>query len=197
VTLSVLLVGDSHTEALGRALPPLLERQGMRVVHVAANRGKSTAWYVADGKLGALVRQYRPDVAIVVLGTNDQPNANYIRTLQSAVEQIRQAGTSRIVWFGPPYAPAVEERVAAIRMRQEGTLPQLGVSWYDSWPMTTQGHAPDRVHFTAAGYQAWATSMADELAILPRSGAASSPSGAIVWPILALASAIFFVRVLR
>jgi hypothetical protein len=38
VTFTVLLVGDSHMEALGRALPPLLERQGQ--IDRVVRRGK-------------------------------------------------------------------------------------------------------------------------------------------------------------
>ena len=193
MTFTVLLVGDSHMEALGRALPPLLERQGLRVVHAEANRGKSTAWYVAENRLRALVQQYRPDIVLIELGTNDQPHANYLQTLRSAVEQARSAGAKKIVWFGPSYSPAIAERAEAIRIRQEGALPQLGVSWYDSWPMTTQGHAPDRVHFTLAGYRAWATSMADELAILPRPSSTMS-----LWPFVAMASAaVLLARLFR
>ena len=197
MTHKILLVGDSHMEALGRALPPLLSRQGLNTVHVAANRGKSTAWYVGEGRLGEIVRQHRPDIVLVELGTNDQPNANYLQTLRSAVEQIRQAGAKKIIWFGPSYSPAIEARAQAIRIRQEGSLPQMGVFWYDSWPMTTQGHAPDGVHFTAAGYRAWATSMADEIAIAPRP-TRPTLQGFPVWSLLLVAvSATFLVRSFR
>lgn len=156
-------------EALAGALTPLLAAQGLKVVYAEANRGKSTAWYVAQGKLGTVVAQYKPDFLLIELGTNDQPNASYEATLRAATEQIRAAGSTEILWFGPSYsATSLEARLDAIRVRQRAALPGLGVHWFDSFPMTQDGHGPDGVHFTPAGYRSWASSMAQEIEVVPR-----------------------------
>jgi lysophospholipase L1-like esterase len=156
-------------EVLAHDLQPLLAAQGLEVIYAEANRGKSTAWYVAQGKFGAEVAQYKPDFLLIELGTNDQPNASYEATLRAAVEQVRRAGSTEILWFGPSYSStSLEARLEAIRDRQEATLPALGVHWFDSFPMTQRGHGPDGVHFTQAGYRSWASGMAAEIAVVPR-----------------------------
>jgi len=194
MTYRVVLIGDSHMEALAPNLGLLLVDQGMQVVHAETNRGKSTAWYVQSGKLGELVRQYQPDMVIVELGTNDQPNTDYTAMLRGAVEQIRSAGSPEIVWFGPSFATtSLATRLDTVRARQQATLPNAGVHWYDSWPMTREGHGPDGVHFTQAGYRGWASKMSDKIAMVPRQS--------LVLPLVALAlaavAAFLFAKAIR
>jgi len=187
---TVVLIGDSHMEAIANDLAPLLARQDLHVVRAVASRGKSTAWYVETGKLGEIVAEFRPDIVVVELGTNDQPNVNYTRTLAAAVAQIRAQGSPEIIWFGPSYsAGSLSPRLAEIRSRQSATLPGLNVRWFDSWPMTRTGHGPDGIHFTRAGYQAWAEKMSDKIEVV------SQPS--LVLPLavaLAVAGGIFLAK---
>lgn len=181
-------------EALANALPAPLARLGLQVVYAEANRGKSTAWYVAEGKLGSAVSQYHPDLLLVELGTNDQPNANYAETLRAAVAQVRAAGSPEIVWFGPSFsATSIRTRLQSVKDVQAETLPALGVRWFDSWPMTRQGHGPDGIHFTSAGYRGWAESMADRIAVVPQ------PLSVLPFVALALAAAgaVLLVRLFR
>lgn len=169
MTLRIVLLGDSHMEVLAHDLTPLLAAQGLEVVCSEANPGKSTAWYVEQGKLGAVVGHYKPDFLLIELGTNDQPNASYEATLRAAVEQVRRAGSTEILWFGPSFSTtSLVGRLGAIRERQGATLPALGVRWYDSFPMTQREHGPDGVHFTRAGYRSWASDMAAEIEVVPR-----------------------------
>jgi lysophospholipase L1-like esterase len=184
MTFRIVLLGDSHMEALASALPTPLASLGLQVVYAEANRGKSTAWYVAQGKLGSAVAQYHPDVLLVELGTNDQPNADYEATLRAAVEQIRAAGSPEIIWFGPSFsATSLQARLQDVKDRQAATLPALGVRWFDSWPMTQRNHAPDGVHFTQAGYRSWAAGMAGKVATT----SSPIPAPAPVLPLVALA----------
>jgi len=194
MTYRIVLLGDSHMEALANALPPLLAGQELQVVYAEANRGKSTAWYVAQDKFSEIVRQYQPDVLLIELGTNDQPNARYEATLQAAVAQVRAAGSPEIVWFGPSFsATSLQARLRTVKDRQEATLPPLGVHWFDSWPMTQHGHGPDGVHFTPAGYRAWAADMASQIAVVPR----PTPVLPFVALALAVVGAVLLARVFR
>lgn len=166
---TIVLLGDSHMQVLAHDLQSLLAAQGLQVVHVEAHQGKSTHWYVEQGKLGAVVAHYKPDFLLIELGTNDQPNTSYEATLRAAVAQVRQAGSTEILWFGPSFSTtSLVGRLGAIRERQGATLPALGVRWYDSFPMTQRGHGPDGVHFTQAGYRSWASDMAAEIEVVPR-----------------------------
>lgn len=157
-------------EALAGLLTPQLAPLGLQVVYTEANRGKSTAWYVAQEKFAAIVGQYRPGVLLVELGTNDQPNAAYEATLRAAVAQVRSAGSPEIYWFGPSFSTAaLEARLENVKVHQQATLPALGVHWFDSQPMTQHGHGPDGVHFTRTGYRSWSSSMAQEMKVAPSS----------------------------
>jgi len=194
MTYRTVLLGDSHMEALANLLRPLLAAKSLEVVHVEANRGKSTAWYVSEDRLEAIVRQYHPDIVVVELGTNDQPNESYAATLNEAVSQLQSVGLPEIFWFGPSYTTtSLASRFDAVRTQQATVLPGLGVHWFDSWPMTRQGQGPDGVHFTSAGYQTWATGMSSKIEV------ASGVSSALPFVAIALAAVcgIFLARLFR
>ena len=132
-----------------------------------------------------LTREGTPDIVLIFLGGNDaaRTRAAYRWQLEWVVRQARSAGARRIVWFGPATSdPGASPRAARTSVRHERNaewqreiLPELGVEWIDSRPMTRRGHGRDGVHFTRSGYRLWA----DGIVGAQRSLAvAASPS----WP---------------
>lgn len=157
---TVAIVGDSHMEALGPRLRRDLLARGARVLLVEARRGWSTARYVARRD----VTIPPADIVVVELGGNDRPTteSSYASTIRAFLEMVPQR--SKVIWVGP----AVEatdrvdhDRVAVLQRR---ILGRLGKTWWDARPMTSVADLrSDRLHFTARGYDAWATKLSDRL----------------------------------
>ncbi len=172
----VVIIGDSHVEALGPALERRLPALGIDVLQSVARRGWSTDRYNRAGDVARLVTaRGRPDAVILSLGGNGRPRSksSYEPVLRQMVDAVRAAGVSRIIWNGPAKSIASVSAASADAHRrheqnanwQRELLPSMGVQWIDSRPMTRTGHAADGVHFTLrSGYPAWADTLSHELA---------------------------------
>jgi lysophospholipase L1-like esterase len=163
----VFVVGDSHVFALGPALSNLLEEDGVEVEGWESRHGWSTARYQEANDLRALLEHNgSPEIVVVSLGGNDivRSRESYERQLGWVVAQARAAGAQEIVWLGPATSDgAVSDVAAATGERHERNaqlqseiLPELGVHWIDSRPVTHEHHRGDGVHFTRDGYHLWA-----------------------------------------
>lgn len=190
------VVGDSHSAALGPLLFEAGRSLGWEPVGRVSNVGWSTARYASEPAWKATLAAARPDLVIVVLGTNDaaQGQQVYAGQLRAVVDAVNASGAPSIVWVGPPSAknPAIDARADRIAPWQGSFLPQMGVKWIDSRMWTFGGHAPDGVHFTRAGYRAWADALIDDMkgsaGTVARSG--SSAAGSVIpWIVLAGAAA--------
>jgi lysophospholipase L1-like esterase len=183
------IIGDSHSVLLGPALIKAMSGSGWESAGQISHVGWSTARYVSDHTWQPALATARPDVVIVILGTNDAAQAQqaYAGQLRTMVDAIKAAGVPAIVWVGPPSVTnaAIDARAERIAPWQGSFLPQMGVRWIDSRQMTGGGQAPDGIHFTAAGYRAWAGSLADPLRQTDI-GASTAPAGAgsLVIPLL-------------
>ncbi len=175
---SVMVVGDSHIERLGPMIDRAVEREGYQSLGHLARRGWSTARYVRQGDLRErLTENGTPDIVVISLGGNDRPRSQerYRRQLAWIVEQVREAGARRVIWLGP----AASDLARSDRAQMVGTwhehnadwqseiLPQLGVEWIDSRPLTQRGHGRDGIHFTARAYARWMDGALREARILP------------------------------
>lgn len=161
------VVGDSHSAVLGPMLFEEGRSLGWEPVGRVSNVGWSTARYASEPAWKATLATARPDLVIVVLGTNDaaQGQQVYAGQLRAVVDAVNASGARSIVWIGPPSAKndAIDARADRIAPWQGSFLPQMGVKWIDSRMWTFGGHAPDGVHFTRAGYRAWADALMDDL----------------------------------
>jgi lysophospholipase L1-like esterase len=171
----VVLIGDSHMEALGPRLQRLMpERLDVQVVGVEARRGWSTRRYLQSGDLPRL--RGDADVAVVELGGNDAaarigPDA-HATDVRRVMDVLAPA---RVIWVGPGVTTRadLESYRGPIRHAQKRTVEERGGSWIDSQPLTAEGKlARDGVHFTASGYTEWANALLGELHT-PRSGSSS------------------------
>ena len=186
------VVGDSHSTVLGPLLLEAGRSLGWEPVGRVSNVGWSTARYASEPAWKATLATARPDLVIVVLGTNDaaQGQQAYAGQLRAVVDAVNASGARSIVWIGPPSAKndAIDARADRIAPWQGSFLPQMGVKWIDSRMWTFGGHAPDGVHFTRAGYRAWADAMMDDLRGspgLPRKAGVDVGGSVLPWAILA------------
>lgn len=161
----VAILGDSHMQALGPRLRRRLEAMGIHVTRVEARPGWSVPRYLSVGDVPQLVAG--SDVVVVELGGND---ASLGRTPERHAAEMRrllaQVGQRRVVWVGPGVTARedLEARRAPLRGAQKQVMASVGGRWVDARPMTrTQDLRADGVHFTAAGYDRWASLLAPSL----------------------------------
>lgn len=158
----MILIGDSHAEGLG----PHLQIAGLYYQRGVSTRGLVLAWPGLPSGTA--------DTVLVSLGTNDAPGS-VADAMGAAVELFRsEAPAARIVWIGPPDVTRddIAARVREVAERQSARAAELGIQWIDSSPLTQAGRAGDGVHYTAAGYQAWALELTKRV-----QSPASEPAG--------------------
>lgn len=152
--LRVAIVGDSHNQALG----PRLAREYMRRGHsvtVVAEPGWSSHTFREQGALRQRVG--RIDMAVVVLGGNHRrtQDSTYPEDIAWILNQLRAAGASTIIWFGPFWASAPRYQQSHLRTRNSQKLVVGGgdVRWIDAYYRTRRYTLRrDGVHFTRSAY---------------------------------------------
>lgn len=162
--MRVLLLGDSQMSGISRSLIPKLQRAGHEVVGTGIRVGYSTQRFV-----DADVAVPRADLVIVALGGNDEPRNEdaYKETLSRFFVKYTRSPV-RLIWWGPAHSLDAEVQLKHNRtanmqrsiFAQARPRPGDKVEWHDSRTVTAGlEHAPDGVHFTAAGYRKWADSV--------------------------------------
>lgn len=159
-----LLLGDSQAEgAPGRALEAALRAEGHEVVRIAREGRGVVSWYTSErSELEATVTRFRPERIVMLFGSNDSPSHPLF---DEACVWFARAGA---FYSGPPWyandtrrpiGAAIRERVRAI----------FGRRYLDVWPSTmARGlHAPDGIHLTPAGGEAWARAVLEQLPSFP------------------------------
>ncbi len=162
----VAFLGDSHMQALGPLMSSGLRERGYRPVGIVARPGWSLRRYQLANDVTVSLRPMRPDVVVIVLGSNGyavRSERRYRPRARWLVNAVRRAGARRIVWIGPGSVDDEDEElvdVAATHQRaaelQMSILPTMGVDWLDSRDIT-RGHLRyDGYHYTLQGYHIWA-----------------------------------------
>jgi len=178
------IVGDSQSEGLAPWLVAYLEAKGWQIAGVFASRGMSLSNMRASAERTAHARAVAdgsPDALVVVLGGNNaiSDRAAYAELVSWFMGSIA-VRPREIWWIGPAASLAADRHTQRLRTRelQRELVPRdRRAKWIDGWAMTSSGvqHAPDGLHFTRAGYQAWAARLARAL---PPSS--SAPAGLYV-----------------
>lgn len=184
----VVLIGDSHMEALGPRLLRSLPRQlGIRLTRVIANRGKSADWYVKQGIVPALSRG--ADVVIFELGGNDaSQHIGPDKHKLDVATLVQQARPAQVIWIGPGVTTRadLERYRGPIRWAQKAVVRGAGGAWIDSQGLTRVADLrSDGVHFTGSGYDRWSQLLLRRLA----TAEAAAPLPAWVGPVAFLALA--------
>jgi len=146
-----ILVGDSHASGLAAAAA----RAGKPFVAFESFSGQRTRTIAASGWVADAEREERPiDEVWIVSSGNDRSPDDLTRPVASLLQQVAFAD---VVWLGPPMSlrPDIDAEHAGTTAKLERLVRGRGVTFIDSAPLTTTGHASDGVHFTSAGYDAW------------------------------------------
>lgn len=177
----VVLIGDSHMEALGPRLSRSLPQLGVTVLGATANRGKSARWYVTQGIVPSLTRG--ADVVIFELGGNDASQHRLPEEHKRDVAAlIGQARPAEVIWIGPGVTERadLEAYRGPLRMAQKAIVRGAKGAWIDSQGLTRKSDLrSDGVHFTMPGYDRWAALLQQRLATV----AAASPFPVWVGPV--------------
>lgn len=157
--MRVLLVGDSHSQALWPRIKPYLEARGHEVMAIS-NPGWSEKRYLDDPALWGAVERFRPTGVVVELGGNNRLHGDaYASLLRTFVDRLKGGGATVVWWVGPSAAVREPWRAShdATAAEQKKVIPDLpNTRWMDSRPFTDVNHRDDGVHFTRTGYDRWA-----------------------------------------
>jgi lysophospholipase L1-like esterase len=197
----VLIVGDSLSDGTsaqpgtygvpptpprtpGQLLAQALEQQGAKPVRIQARGGRSASYFVVHENglqiLAGEVANYRPDVAVIILGTNDMMlDEAPTRTAFAKMKRIFDDAKIPVYHVGPPaFDPSLQSHYAATLGANYNTLAEMvvhvgrdlfGSRFIDARPMTSdiltaaQGRSSGLVHFAMSGAQRWATRMSAAL----------------------------------
>ena len=187
---SIALIGDSHTQVLWPLVTRAVGGAGHSVVFSEAHPGWSEETYRQKmPDLASRLAAARPEIVVVELGGNGRKTgAAYADDVRWLVQATREAGASRVIWYGPAStAPQASTSVAArhqqIANEQSSLLPSLGVEWHDSRPLTLTDQRDDGVHFTSGGYSRWADD-------ITRSILSPAPVGVNLWLLLGVSALV-------
>lgn len=159
--MKIAIISDSHGWRLNPFLSQLLEADGHTVVETVYKNGWGAKKYTNDRVQLAHIIAANPDLIIVSLGGNNSNlDPSYGSTIDDFLAAI-EAGKRRVIWVGPAtsdtsIAPSTARRHDWTADFLSGFLPNKGISFIDSRPVTLTGHRNDGVHFPESGYRVWA-----------------------------------------
>jgi lysophospholipase L1-like esterase len=146
-----LLAGDSQAGGMSREFSSQARTAGYspRIHYViGSTTSQWTSWLSHDMDL------YRPELVVVVLGTNDAAmSPEGLARRASAYRKIAEAVSSRgakLAWIGIPRLHPRLKTADTVKMMIEGAAPNFFDSTRLDIPMQRDG-----VHATPAGYATW------------------------------------------
>lgn len=153
---TILVAGDSLGVGLSPKLKELGKSCGYRVVTSSIGGTTTLQW---SKWLPKKIAAVKPDVVVLSLGTNDAGlwgkwTLEHPDVVDTIVKTVEEAG-SELVWVGPPELP---RRALPLRDPIVGMIAAKVSMFFDSSEVR-DGKAPDQIHYTPAGYAAWADSV--------------------------------------
>jgi len=193
--MRIALIGDSHMQALGPRLKALFRGEDVSIV---ANPGWSLARFLSEGNL-PIAANYANLVVFEIGGNDALTDRMTAQTrLATALSLLRSgaANGARVVLVGPPTAdrPDVDVRHQNATSNQASLWRSVGFDNFIDSRDVTAG-APmrdDDVHFTGAGYDAWARFLHGVLT--GTSGAEGSAISVGLLALLGAGAAYFYFR---
>jgi lysophospholipase L1-like esterase len=168
----ILHVGDSMAGALGIELNRQLEEHGIKGVlrYKTATFIPGWAW---GEELGLYLAQYRPDLVIISLGTNELEIQEPERRAPTVRKLVGRLGGLPCVWLLPPLGEG--RKSGLVEVIRQSASPCVCVDNQDVFPgMPRVG---DKIHPTMAARKEWARRVLDWL------GAHRRPSAGRPWEI--------------
>ncbi len=151
-----LWVGDSHLEAMRSRIRDLSVERGLGGL-VSFRRGWSSARWLREGDVSALIARADPAIVVYVLGTNDDPISP---TAIAGLRDLATAAGARVLWFGPFHTTAHDAAFRAV----------LGPAYVSGAEMAAglRFHAGN-VHLVSDDYPVLAARLVDRAVEHPRS----------------------------
>jgi len=160
----IILIGDSlsaGSQTPGGVMAQALRDAGAQVTVLAQN-GRSAYGYMASSGGSELSGEAPPDLAIIMLGTNDIDLNNDSATA-AALRQIADLLAPADVWgIGPPSFPGNSNYAQNVGRMVELERAVYGSDRFiDARAMTPQtGRSPDGIHFGAGAASEFGASLA-------------------------------------
>jgi hypothetical protein len=163
----VLHIGDSMAGALGIELNRQLEERGIKGVLRYKTASFIPNWAWGD-ELGLYLAQYRPDLVLISLGTNELEILEPERRAPTVRKLVGRLGEVPCVWLLPPLAAG--QKSGLVDVIRQSASPCASVDNQEVFPgMPRVG---DKIHPTMAARKEWARRVIDWLAAhrRPRAG---------------------------
>lgn len=160
VARRLLLVGDSHVAGLAPVIKPFANTVGWDLL-AHSDQGKDIRFFGQQPILDDLMRDYKPHLVVIVLGTNpsgtypEQSSARYHQQIADVLHKVKKA---KVVWVGPPTILANAADEASSVARTKLLAQRTDMKLLDGREQTKDLNAyrtPDGFHFTAKGYELW------------------------------------------
>ncbi|MEL6178766.1 MAG: SGNH/GDSL hydrolase family protein [Myxococcota bacterium] len=149
----IMMIGDSMVWFLGEAIAPMMAADGHDFVHLHKASDSIRAWrYESSVRIKKALRRYKPDVVIIVMGTNDYWYPRVERLLPTVRDTIASVGNRPCYWIGPPmWRPDT----GIIDLLAHHSSP---CQFFDSKPLTI-GRKRDGIHPNEDGSLTWAKAL--------------------------------------
>lgn len=164
----IAFIGDSHMQGL----KPRLQRMvpDANLLRIEARPGWSARRYARSGDVPHLARG--ADVVVFELGGNDaSAGISASQHAEDVRELIMQAQPAKIIWVAPGITGRadLETNRALLKPVQKRLVESAGGIWIDGHKLTDRQYLrSDRVHYTMAGYDAYAKALVEKLKRLGR-----------------------------
>lgn len=159
---SIVICGDSQSVYPGTVAEGVLRKAGHHVVRVS-NQGRGPDDYVRtpalwNAYLGA-VRDMKPDLVVLLFGTNDPPNER----LRAALKKFKADVLPKVILSGPPLYPEKEQQAKG-EATQAIYREVFGEDFFDAYPHTPLTIPRDAkgLHFSLKGARQWGEAIAAE-----------------------------------
>jgi lysophospholipase L1-like esterase len=158
--MKVFLLGDSLAVGLTRPLSTIASEHNVGFKALAKEGTRIDQWGSNYMGLFQAVRDFKPDLILVSLGTNDEymkldAKARQLPHIQKLLAELR--ATAPVVWIGPPKFPSSGYYTWT---KSNGAIPLIreqvpSSQYFPSHELDIQ-RAPDLLHPSVAGAAAWA-----------------------------------------
>lgn len=159
----VAFIGDSHMQGLQPRLQRLISDANLR--RIEARPGWSARRFARSGEVPRLTRG--ADVVVFELGGNDaSAGISPMDHAEDVRQLIMQAQPAKVVWVAPGITGRAELEANRARLKpiQKKLVESAGGIWIDGHKLTDRQYLrSDLVHYTRAGYDAYAKALVDKL----------------------------------
>lgn len=150
--MKILIIGDSQAAGSpGAAVERALRQQGHDVRRIGYSGHGAADWVRLHWAEYEAALRGRPQDVLLIFGSNDPAND----TLRAAMRRLKDSH-GRVWYAGPPRYRDAAAQARGVGIR-EMARQEFGPRFLDAYPHTDESvpRAPDGVHFTRAGGDAW------------------------------------------